>query len=189
MHTSLSHTHTVKLSNLTRLVLSNNRIDKLPPEIAELRALEYLNLFNNHLEVQTKVYVQFKKRELPIHERLTLSIQYTHHLTHSILCMYTHTTDSEHTVYTLPDSLHSMHVHTHYWLWAYSIRTTWLTPFYACTHTTDSEHTVYTPLDSLHSMHVCTLLTLSIQYTHHLTHSILCMYTHYWLWAYSIHTT
>ncbi len=112
MHTSLSHTHTVKLSNLTRLVLSNNRIDKLPPEIAELRALEYLNLFNNHLEVQTKVYVQFKKRELPIHERLTLSIQYTHHLTHSILCMYTHTTDSEHTVYAPLDSLHSMHVHT-----------------------------------------------------------------------------
>lgn len=38
------------LHNITRLVLSHNRIADLPPEIVELRSLEYLNLFNNHLE-------------------------------------------------------------------------------------------------------------------------------------------
>lgn len=38
------------LGNLTRLVLSHNKITELPPEIVELRSLEYLNLFNNHLE-------------------------------------------------------------------------------------------------------------------------------------------
>lgn len=38
------------LNNITRLVLSHNKISILPPEIVELRNLEYLNLFNNHLE-------------------------------------------------------------------------------------------------------------------------------------------
>ena len=50
-----AHMHTpnysVSLNNLTRLVLSHNKIAILPPEIVELRNLEYLNLFNNHLEV------------------------------------------------------------------------------------------------------------------------------------------
>ena len=43
---------TVSLNNITRLVLSHNKIAILPPEIVELRNLEYLNLFNNHLEVR-----------------------------------------------------------------------------------------------------------------------------------------
>ena len=42
----------VHLNNITRLVLSHNKISILPPEIVELRNLEYLNLFNNHLEVR-----------------------------------------------------------------------------------------------------------------------------------------
>jgi Leucine-rich repeat (LRR) protein len=40
----------VILHNLTKLVLSHNKISELPPEIVELRGLEYLNLFNNNLE-------------------------------------------------------------------------------------------------------------------------------------------
>lgn len=38
------------LSNITRLVLSHNKITTVPPELVELRGLEYLNLFNNLLE-------------------------------------------------------------------------------------------------------------------------------------------
>ena len=41
----------VTLQHLTRLVLSNNRITLLPPDIVQLSSLEYLSLFNNHLEV------------------------------------------------------------------------------------------------------------------------------------------
>ena len=41
----------VSLSNITRLMLSHNKITILPPEVVELRNLEYLNLFNNQLEV------------------------------------------------------------------------------------------------------------------------------------------
>ena len=42
---------TVTLQHLTRLVLSNNRLTFLPPDIVQLSSLEYLSLFNNHLEV------------------------------------------------------------------------------------------------------------------------------------------
>lgn len=45
----------VALSNITRLVLSHNKITTVPPELVELRGLEYLNLFNNLLEVCSTV--------------------------------------------------------------------------------------------------------------------------------------
>ena len=40
----------VRMTNLTRLSLSHNRISVIPPSLADLENLEILNLFNNHIE-------------------------------------------------------------------------------------------------------------------------------------------
>ena len=51
---------TVTLQHLTRLILSNNRITYLPPDIVQLSSLEYLSLFNNHLEVSDTVTLSYR---------------------------------------------------------------------------------------------------------------------------------
>ena len=60
---------TVTLQHLTRLILSNNRITYLPPDIVQLSSLEYLSLFNNHLEVSDTVTLLYRRLPLRSHRR------------------------------------------------------------------------------------------------------------------------
>ncbi|XP_065194985.1 ras suppressor protein 1-like [Sycon ciliatum] len=53
------------LSNVTRVILSHNKLGEIPHEICDLRALESLNLFNNHIEeLPTSISTLSKLRHL-----------------------------------------------------------------------------------------------------------------------------